>query len=110
MDGHVNRYDGEPLEPRWVADHVKRILAGKPLELEVTEDEAKEIAYHYLRTHNGEKLRPVKFTRESSNGHGEPTWNIELAERATGTASARMKVGVSTGSTYSYEKLASEAK
>ncbi len=110
MDAHINRYDGEPLEPKCIGDHVKRILAGKPLELEVTEEEAKEIAYHYLRTHNGEKLRPVKFTRESSNGHGEPTWNIDIVERATGESRARMKVGVSTGSTYSYEKLAVEAK
>jgi 2-oxoglutarate/2-oxoacid ferredoxin oxidoreductase subunit alpha len=110
MDAHINRYDGEPFEPKWVADHVKRILAGKPLDLEVTEVEATEIAYHYLRTHAGEKLRPVKVTRESSNGHGESTWNIDMAERATGEARARMKVGVSTGSTYSYEKLAVEAK
>ncbi|MBU6451297.1 MAG: 2-oxoacid:acceptor oxidoreductase subunit alpha [Cyanobacteria bacterium REEB67] len=110
MDAHVNRYDGEPLEPKWIVDHVKRIIAGKALDLEVTEVEAKEIAYHYLRTHNGEKMRPTKATRESANGHGEATWNIEINERVSGNPGARMKVGVSTGSTYSFEKLASETK
>ena len=108
MDDHINRYDGEPIEPHFVVEHVKRILAGKALALEVTEDEAKDFAYHYIRTHALEKLRPTKLTVESANGNGEPTWNIELTERVSGKLAARMKVGVSTGATYSFEKLASE--
>ncbi|HNH76735.1 MAG TPA: transketolase C-terminal domain-containing protein, partial [Candidatus Obscuribacter sp.] len=108
MDAHINRYDGEPLEPAFVAEHVKRILAGKALSLECTEEEAKDIGYHYLRTHALEKLRPSKLTKESGNGFGEQVWNIEFTERATGKTGARMLVGVSTGSTHSFEKLASE--
>ena len=66
------------------------------------------MAYHYLRTHYSEKLRPVKLTRESANGHGEPTWNIEIAERASGNKGATMKIGAETGSTYSFEKTHSK--
>jgi 2-oxoglutarate/2-oxoacid ferredoxin oxidoreductase subunit alpha len=103
MDGHVTKYDGEPLEPAYVVEHVKDILANKKENLEVTESEAKEIAYHYLRTHYQEKLRPVKVVRESANGHGEPIWNVEIAERVSGTKGATMKIGALTGATYSFE-------
>jgi 2-oxoglutarate ferredoxin oxidoreductase subunit alpha len=106
MDAHINKYDGEPLEPKYIADRVKDILAGKKENLEVTEAEAKEIAYHHLRTHYLEKLRPVKLTRESANGHKEPVWNIEFAERTSGTKGATMVVGAFTGATYSFEKHA----
>ena len=62
------------------------------------------MVYHYLRTHGGEKLRPVKLIKESANGHGEPVWNVELAERITGKHGGTMKIGIKTGSTYSFEK------
>jgi 2-oxoglutarate/2-oxoacid ferredoxin oxidoreductase subunit alpha len=103
MDGQITKYDGEPLEPAYVVEHVKDILANKKENLEVTESEAKEIAYHYLRTHYQEKLRPVKVVRESANGHGEPIWNVEIAERVSGTKGASMKIGALTGATYSFE-------
>lgn len=105
MDGHVNRYDGEPLTPGEVAETVKQIIGKKPMsDLTVSEEEATEMAYHYLRTHYAEKLRPVKAVKESANGHGEPVWKIELAERVTGKAAGSMKIGVNTGSTYSFER------
>jgi hypothetical protein len=110
MDGHVNRYDGEPLEPKEVAGRVQDILKGKKIDLDVSEDDAKEMAYHYLRTHYAEKLRPVKAVRDSANGHGEPVWNIELAERATGKHGGKMKIGVHTGATYHFEKEPVESK
>lgn len=105
MDGHVNRYDGEPLEPQGVIDSVKEILAGKAKDYDVTEDEAKEMAYHYLRTHFLEKLRPVKVTQEAANGKGEPTWNVELAERVTGKPGGSMVIGARTGTTHSFTKV-----
>jgi 2-oxoglutarate ferredoxin oxidoreductase subunit alpha len=104
MDHHVNKYDGEPFEPQMIVDAVKDLLAKKQVNLELSELEAKEIAYHYLRTHYAEKLRPVKVTRESANGHGESVWNVELAERATGNKGATIRIGTMTGSTYSFEK------
>lgn len=108
MDAHINRYDGEPLEPEEIAAKVKDLVAGKKLNLEVTEKEAKEIAYHYLRTHYAEKLRPVKLVRESANGYGEPIWNIELAERTSANKGASMKIGAVTGATYFFEKYPTE--
>jgi len=105
MDAHINRYDGEPLEPNQVAQRVKDILAGKPLNLELSEAEAREVAYHYLRTHYGEKLRPAKLTREKANGRQEDFWRVELVERATGQKQAEMEIGVDTGATYSYKAM-----
>lgn len=105
MDGHVNKYDGEPLEPREVADRIKEILAGKPLDLSVTEEEAREIAYHYLRTHAGERFRPGKLTRVRANGYDEDTWSVEIVERVTGRKEADMAIGVETGATYFYKPV-----
>jgi hypothetical protein len=71
----------------------------------VTEDEAKEIAYHYLRTHYTEKLRPGTVSKHEKNGRGEPTWRVELVERSTGNKAAELEVGVQTGATYSYQTV-----
>jgi 2-oxoglutarate ferredoxin oxidoreductase subunit alpha len=110
MDGHVNRYDGEPLEPAYIVTHVKNILANKPLDLNVTEAEAKEMVYHYLRTHYAEKLRPGKAVKEASKTHGEPVWKIELVERASGAKGGEIIIGVETGATYSYKPVEEAAK
>ncbi len=104
MDGHVVKYDGEPLEPKYVVERVQELLKGKQMDLDVSEDEAREMVYHYLRTHGGEKLRPVKLIKESLNGFAEPVWNVELAERITNKKGGTMKIGIKTGSTYSFEK------
>ena len=104
MDAHITRYDGEPFEPKDVVARIKEILASKKLNLDVSEADAREIAYHYLRTHGGEKLRPIKVVQESPNGHGESTWSVELAERVSGKHGGSMKIGVQTGATYSFEK------
>ncbi|MBZ0185782.1 MAG: hypothetical protein K8F91_05965, partial [Candidatus Obscuribacterales bacterium] len=106
MDGHINRYDGEPPEPLYVLEHARRILKGDAIDLDVKEEEAREFVYHYLRTHNGEKLRPVKLIKEVKNGYGEPVWNVELAERFTGKTGGSMKIGIKTGSTYEFNKAA----
>ena len=106
MDAHINRYDGEPFEPKEVMERVKEIIANKALNLDVSEADAREMAYHYLRTHSLEKLRPIKVLKESPNGFGEPTWNIELAERVSGKKGASMKIGIKTGAVHHFEKAA----
>jgi hypothetical protein len=103
MSAHVNKYDGEPLEPAWVVERVREILAGKRMDLRVSEEDARDIAYHYLRTHYAEKLRPTKIVQESKNGKGEGVWRVELTERATGNKAGEMTIGVETGATYSFE-------
>ncbi|HEY9787894.1 MAG TPA: 2-oxoacid:acceptor oxidoreductase subunit alpha [Candidatus Obscuribacterales bacterium] len=104
MDAHVNKYDGEPLEPNEVVEEVQRILGKKAKDLAVSESEVIEMAYHYLRTHYAEKLRPTKAVKESANGYGEPVWNVELQERVTGKKGGTIKIGVNTGATYSFQK------
>ncbi|MBX9723965.1 MAG: hypothetical protein K2X81_21340, partial [Candidatus Obscuribacterales bacterium] len=105
MDAHINKYDGEPLEPMQILNQVKDILAAKKVCLDVSEDEARDLAYHYLRTHYAERLRPGKLHKQEKNGRGEPTWQIELVERSTGNKAGEIIVGVHTGSTYSYETV-----
>ncbi len=110
MDAFVNKYDGEPLEPNWTIDRIKEIIAGKKVDLSVSEEDAKEIAYHYLRTHFAEKQRPAKAVLDSKNGKGEAIWRVELIERATGKKSGEMTVGADTGATYSYEPVLEPVK
>jgi 2-oxoglutarate/2-oxoacid ferredoxin oxidoreductase subunit alpha len=102
MDAHVNRYDGEPFEPMYIVNEVKALLAGTKKDLDVTEEEAKEMASHYLRTHLGDRFRPAKTVLESANGQGEPIWTIEIVERISGKKEGEVKIGATTGSTYSY--------
>jgi len=104
MDAYINRYDGEPYTPKELAQEIQDKIAKKPSKLDVTAEDAKEIAYHYLRTHNGEKLRPSKVLQEAVNGYGEPTWYVELAERASGQKKGYVKVGVRTGATYAVQR------
>ncbi len=104
MDAYINKYDGEPFTPKELAQEIQDKLAKKPSTLDVTAEDAKEIAYHYLRTHNGEKLRPSKVLQEAVNGYGEPTWYVELAERTTGQKKGYVKVGLKTGATYAVQR------
>ncbi len=103
MDGHVTRYDGDPFEPSYIVAHVSDIMSGKPRCLDITESEARQLAYHYLRTHYLERLRPGKLVRESKNGKGEAIWRIELVERSGGSKAGELTVGITTGATYAYE-------
>lgn len=103
MDNLITGYEGELMSPNTVASRVKEILDGKKHSLDVSEDEAREIAYHYLRTHYGEKLRPAAISRHEANGREEPTYHIDLVERVSGNKQAQLEVGVETGSTYSYK-------
>lgn len=110
MDHYLTAYDGEPFEPKMVAQQVKDALANKKVDLSVSEADARDIACHYLRTHSGEKMRPGKIVKESKNGKGEAVWRVELVERASGAKGAEMTIGADTGSTYSFEKVGEPVK
>ncbi|MEW5977840.1 MAG: 2-oxoacid:acceptor oxidoreductase subunit alpha [Acidobacteriota bacterium] len=99
----ILKYDGEPIEPAYIAERVKALLAGKPRTLEVTEDEARELAYHYIRTHLRDELRPVSLQRNNGAAGHEPVWQIELVHRETGDTTGELLIGVQTGSTYSWK-------
>jgi 2-oxoglutarate ferredoxin oxidoreductase subunit alpha len=99
----ILKYDGEPFEPREIAEQVRAILEGRHRSLDVTPAEASEIAYHYVRTHLSEDVRPGRMERMSGNGIEEPVWCIEMVHRNTGDRQGELFVGVETGSTYSWQ-------
>ena len=99
----ILKYDGEPFEPAQVTAQVRALLAGKKESLDVTESEAREIAYHYVRVYLGEEVRPSKITQADGNGRGEKIWKVQIVNRETGENHGELQVGVSTGSTYSWQ-------
>jgi 2-oxoglutarate ferredoxin oxidoreductase subunit alpha len=98
----ILKYDGEPFEPRQIAEEVKAILEGRPRRLDVTEAEAREIAYHYVRTRLSEELRPGRLERLSEDGQGEPLWLVEIINRDSGHKQGELRIGVETGSARSW--------
>ncbi|MGB6430771.1 MAG: 2-oxoacid:acceptor oxidoreductase subunit alpha [Candidatus Acidiferrales bacterium] len=100
------KYDGEPFEPLQVVDHVRAILEGRERSLDVTPAEAREIAYHYVRVHLNEDLRPGRLEKASGNGAGEEIWRVEIVNRDSGEKRGELQVGVETGSTHSWQALA----
>ncbi len=100
----VVKYDGEPFTPAYIADHVEAILDGKELSLDVTKEEAREMAYHYIRLHLADQARPGGIAQNGKK-NGEAVWNVELKNRASGEKSGDLMIGVSTGSIYSYQPV-----
>jgi 2-oxoglutarate ferredoxin oxidoreductase subunit alpha len=99
----ILKYDGEPLEPGGVAAQVRAILKGQTHSLDVSESEAREIAYHYVRVRLGDEVRPGQIGKAESNGYGEPIWKVEIVNRETGTKTGELHVGMQTGSTHSWQ-------
>ena len=102
VSDHILKYDGEPFEPRQIADQVQAILEGKPRSTELTIDEARETAYHYIRVHLADKVRPAAIEKVH-NGYGEPLWVVDLVARDGGAKQSELKIGAETGSIYSYQ-------
>lgn len=100
------KYDGEPFEPLQIVHRVRAILDGRERSLDVTQTEAREIAYHYVRVHLNEDLRPGRLEKASGNGAGEEIWRIEIVHRDSGEKRGELHVGVETGSTHSWQALA----
>ncbi len=104
----ILKYDGEPLEPRMITNRVMGILNGEPLDLNVTITEAREMAYHYIRVHMKDKLRPSEITKTSQNRYGEPVWILDLNERKSGELKGKLTIGVETGSTHKWDPILQE--
>jgi hypothetical protein len=99
------KYDGEPFEPGQIAAQVRAIVEGKPRSLDVTESEAREIAYHYVRVHLKDEFRPGRIQKTAGNGLGEAIWKIDVVGRENGEKQGELHVGVETGSTYSWQPV-----
>ena len=103
VSDHILKYDGEPFEPAQIAEQVRMILSGQPRSLDVTENEAREIAYHYVRVHLNEEVRPGKISKAAANGRGEAVWQVEVVHREGGAREGQLLIGVETGSTYAWQ-------
>jgi len=101
----ILKYDGEPFGPAQIAAQVRAIIEGKPRSLDVTESEAREIAYHYVRVHLNDEFRPGDVRKAAGNGLGEAIWKIEVVTREGGEKRGELRVGVETGSTYSWQPV-----
>jgi hypothetical protein len=74
----------------------------------VDEQEAREMAYHYVRIHMQEKTRPGRLKQAAAgNGHDEPVWEVELVSRTDGTPERLLVIGRDTGSIYGCHSLVS---
>jgi 2-oxoglutarate ferredoxin oxidoreductase subunit alpha len=100
----VTRYDGEPLDPDFVARRVKECVAGRAHDLKVKEDEAREMAYHYIRIHLHDEARPGRVTKRDKNGHGEPVFQVELVSRKDKEPRGRLVIGRKTGAIHAFEE------
>ncbi len=89
VNDQILKYDGEPFEPGTVAAQVRAILKGEKHSLDVTESEAREIAYHHVRVYMNEETRPGRITKAAANGYGEPVWQIEIVSRQDGAKERR---------------------
>ena len=100
----ILKYDGEPFEPLYIAEQVEAILAGRPRSLDVNEDEARDMAYHYSRVYLGDQARPGRVEKKGTE-NGEAVWNVEVMNRGSGAKQGDLKIGVETGSIYSWEAV-----
>ncbi len=110
LNDMILKYDGEPFEPAFIVNRVKEIVQGESLSLEVTREEAQEIAYHYIRTHLGNAVRPASIQVGNGVSAEEPTWCIELVSRDSGQRNGDLFVGQRTGSTYAWKPVSTVSR
>lgn len=107
-DATILKYAGEPFTPGYITQAVQAIVAGRPLSLDVSQDEARELAYHYIRVKLANEARPVSYEQLSLPGYDEPVWRVTLAGRKEGEPRGALLIGVQTGATYAWEAYALE--
>lgn len=100
--GSVLKYDGEPFTPAYIVQAVQAIVAGRPRSLDVTANEARELAYHFIRIKLADAARPVGFEQLSRPGYPEPLWQVEIVGRQEGEPLGSLLIGIQTGATYDW--------
>lgn len=106
----VLKYDGEPFTPGDIANHVEAWLKGEAPDLSLTEAEARETAYHFIRSQLHDGMRPVDATRVEGDGYGEPAWEVRLADRQDGSPGGELVIGAETGATLAWRPAAEKAR
>jgi len=66
-------------------------------------DGAGKIAYHYIRVHLADKVRPAKVEQE--DGDSERLWVMEMIGRESGGMEGELRIGAETGSIYSWDLM-----
>ncbi|MBI4483356.1 MAG: 2-oxoacid:acceptor oxidoreductase subunit alpha [Acidobacteria bacterium] len=100
VDDTILKYDGEPFEPHHIAEEVQAILEGRARSKDVTLEEAREMAYHYIRTHLDDKVRPGEIRRE--NG-AQPSWRIQIVAVESGESKGTLYIHAATGALLAWE-------
>jgi len=108
-DHLVLKYDGEPFTPGFIIAALGAILDGRPLSLDVSQEEARELAYHYIRVKLANDARPSEYEQVSLPGYDEPLWQVTLVGRKEGEPRGSLLIGVQTGATYVWQEGAFEA-
>jgi 2-oxoglutarate ferredoxin oxidoreductase subunit alpha len=108
-DDTVLKYDGEPFTPGFIGRAVQAIIEGRPLSLDVSEDEAREMAYHFIRIKLGNDARPTDCDQVSLPGYDEPLWQVTIVGRKEGELQGELLIGVQTGATYAWREYSPEA-
>lgn len=98
----ILKYDGEPFDPHHITDQVIAILEGSPRSRDVTEDECRQMAYHFVRTQLGDSGRPGQIRSLPADGYDEPVWLVEIVSRDNRKKSGELTIGMETGSTYKW--------
>jgi 2-oxoglutarate ferredoxin oxidoreductase subunit alpha len=102
-DDLVLKYDGEPMTPGFVARQVEAIVHGTPRTRAVDRDEAREIAYHFIRIELGDEARPVQLQKNGHADYDEPVWQVTIVDRGMGDQLGTLLIGVETGATYAWQ-------
>jgi 2-oxoglutarate ferredoxin oxidoreductase subunit alpha len=105
-DDLVLKYDGEPMTPGFIARHVEAIVCGTPRTQAVDRDEAREIAYHFIRIELGDEGRPIQLEKNRHAGYDEPVWQVTVADRRAGDPLGTLFIGVETGATHDWQPQA----
>jgi len=106
----VLKYDGEPMEPAYIVNQVRAVLNGIHRSTDVTPEEAREMAYHYIRSRLGDSLRPAAIERLAGTNGDEPTWKVQLVARDSGEIRGNLLIGVQTGATHAWEPVGTMSK
>ena len=69
------------------------------------ENEAREIAYHFIRVNLGDKSRPGRLEKARQDGYEEPVWEAELIGRSDGERHGKLVIGMETGSIHAWQAV-----
>jgi 2-oxoglutarate ferredoxin oxidoreductase subunit alpha len=108
-DDTILKYSGEPFRPGYIVQAVRDIIEGHSRSPDVTEAEARKIAYHYIRIKMDNDVRPTDCQQTSLPGYEEPVWQVTLVGRQELEPRGTLLIGVQTGATYALEEQVPEA-